>query len=389
MEKLILRYNYLLEQTSTKFVRYNHDSIDWNDRMIAIVGARGVGKTTLLLQHIKMHLPKQETIYVSADDMYFTNHGLLDFAEEFHRSGGRYLYIDEVHKYAGWSKEIKLIYDYLPNLNIALTGSSILDIFKGTDDLSRRVLLYKMYGMSFREYLNMRHKLNLPAYSLEAILNHEVKAEGVEFPLAAFKEYLRNGYYPFAERGNYYERLLQTVHTTLETDIPLYANMNATTSVKLKQLMDIIAQSVPFKPNYSSLSKLMGIDRKTLADYLTYMTKAGMLLQLKDNAGSISSLGKVEKIYLNNTNLAYLLGNEKANTGNIRETFFLSQTSAVSRVTSSAKADFTIGEYTFEIGGRKKGNSQIEGIDNAFVVKDDIEYGFMNTIPLWHFGFLY
>ncbi len=389
MEKLILRYNYLLEQTSTKFVRYNHDSIDWNDRMIAIVGARGVGKTTLMLQHIKMHLPKQETIYVSADDMYFTSHNLLDFAEEFHRSGGRYLYIDEVHKYAGWSKEIKLIYDYLPNLNIVLTGSSILDIFRGTDDLSRRVLLYRMHGMSFREYLNMRYKLNLPTYSLEEVLNHEVKAEGVEFPLAAFKEYLRNGYYPFAERGNYYERLLQTVHTTLETDIPLYANMNATTSVKLKQLMDIIAQSVPFKPNYSSLSKLMGIDRKTLTDYLTYMAKAGMLLQLRENAGSISSLGKVEKIYLNNTNLAYLLGNENANIGNIRETFFLNQTSVVGNVTSSTKSDFTIGKYAFEVGGRKKGNSQIEGIDNAFVVKDDIEYGFLHTIPLWHFGFLY
>ncbi len=389
MEKLILRYNYLLEQTNTKFVRYNHDSIDWNDRMIAIVGARGVGKTTLMLQHIKMHLPKQETIYVSADDMYFTSHSLLDFAEEFHRSGGRYLYIDEVHKYTGWSKETKLIYDYLPNLNIALTGSSILDIFKGTDDLSRRVLLYRMPGMSFREYLNMRYKLNLPTYSLEEVLNHEVKAEGVEFPLAAFKEYLRNGYYPFAERGNYYERLLQTVHTTLETDIPLYANMNATTSVKLKQLMDIIAQSVPFKPNYSSLSKLMGIDRKTLADYLTYMAKAGMLLQLRENAGSISSLGKVEKIYLNNTNLAYLLGDGNANIGNIRETFFLNQTSVVGNVTSSAKSDFTIGKYTFEVGGRKKGNSQIEGIDNAFVVKDDIEFGFLHTIPLWHFGFLY
>ncbi len=389
MEKLIHRYNYLLEQTNTKFIRYNHDSIDWDDRMIAIVGARGVGKTTLLLQHIKLHLPKQETIYVSADDMYFTSHRLLDFAEEFHRSGGRYLYIDEVHKYSGWSKEIKLIYDYLPNLNIALTGSSILDIFKGTDDLSRRVLLYRMHGMSLREYLNMRYKMNLPAYPLEAVLTHEVKADGVEFPLAAFKEYLRYGYYPFAEKGNYYERLLQTVHTTLETDIPIYANMNATTSIKLKQLMEIIAQSVPFKPNYSSLSKSMGIDRKTLTDYLTYMAKAGMLMQLKESSTGISNLGKVEKIYLNNPNLAFLLGNDNANTGNIRETFFLNQTSVTNHVTSSAKSDFTIGKYTFEVGGRKKGNAQIEGIENAFIVKDDIEYGFKNTIPLWHFGFLY
>ncbi|WP_455621943.1 ATP-binding protein [Parabacteroides sp.] len=389
MDKIIQRYQFLLDTTDTRFLRYNHDLIDWNDRMIAIVGARGVGKTTLLLQHIKLHLPVKESLYVSADDFYFTNHQLLDFAEDFHRMGGKYLFVDEIHKYAGWSKEMKLIYDYLPHLHVVFTGSSILDIFKGTDDLSRRVLLYKMAGMSFREYLNMRYGLNLPAYTLRQVLNLEVKTPGVEFPLATFKEYLKNGYYPFARQGNYFERLLQTVQTTLETDIPMFARMNASTAIKLKQLMAVLAQSVPFKPNYSKLAEIIGIDRQSLADYIQYMIKAGLLLQLYDATGGIRGLGKVNKIYLENTNLAYLLGEDKADIGNIRETFFLNQTTTSLNVFASPQSDFLIDEYTFEIGGRKKGNTQLKGVDNAYIIKDDIEYGFAHTIPLWHFGFLY
>lgn len=284
---------------------------------------------------------------------------------------------------------MKLIYDYLPRLNVTFTGSSILDIFKSTDDLSRRVLLYKMHGMSFREYLNMHYHLELPVCSLEQILNQEVKIKGVEFPLAAFKEYLATGFYPFAGQGNYGERLLQNINTTLETDIPLFARLNAGTAIKLKQLMAVLAQSVPFKPNYSKLAETIGIDRQTLADYISYMEKAGLLKQLYDATGGVRGLGKVSKLYLENTNLAYLLGKDKTDTGNIRETFFFNQVSTVHDVTSSPKSDFQINGYTFEIGRRKKGNNQIKDLDMAFVVKNDIEYGFGNTIPLWHFGFLY
>lgn len=389
MEKLIQRFQALLAATDTSFLRYNYQLIDWNDRMKAIVGARGVGKTTLLLQHIKLNLSTREALYVSADDFYFTEHRLLDFAEDFHKMGGKYLFVDEIHKYAGWSKEMKLIYDYLPNLNVTFTGSSILDIFKGTDDLSRRVLLYKMQGMSFREYLNMHYHLQLPVYSLEQILNQEMEVKGIDFPLAAFKKYLINGFYPFAEQGNYEERLLQIINTTLETDIPLFARLNASTAIKLKRLMAVLAQSVPFKPNYSKLAEIIEIDRQTLADYITYMEKAGMLKQLYDTTGGIRGLGKVTKLYLENTNLAYLLGKDKPDIGNIRETFFFNQVSTIHNITSSPQSDFQVDEYTFEIGGRKKGNSQIQGLDKAFIVKDDIEYGFGNTIPLWHFGFLY
>ena len=389
MEKLVQRFQKLLSQTDTTFLRYNHQTINWNDRMTAIVGARGVGKTTLILQHIKLHHSQKDTLYVSADDFYFSEHKLLDFAEEFHRLGGKHLFVDEIHKYAGWSKEMKLIYDYLPNLQVIFTGSSILDIFRGTDDLSRRVLLYKMYGMSFREYLNMQYHLSLPTYTLEQVLNHEVVAEGVEFPLAAFKEYLKNGYYPFAGQGNYSERLLQTINTILETDIPLFAKLNVSTAAKLRHLLVVLSQSVPFKPNYSSLAKIIDIDRQTLADYIVYMEKAGLIKQLYDATGGIRGLGKVTKLYLENTNLAYVLGKATPEIGNLRETFFFNQLAVNHDVVASSKSDFHIAPYTFEIGGRKKGNAQIVGIENAYVIKDDIEYGFGNTIPLWHFGFLY
>lgn len=284
---------------------------------------------------------------------------------------------------------MKLIYDYLPNLNVTFTGSSILDIFKGTDDLSRRVLLYKMHGMSFREYLNLKYKLSLPVYSLQQIVNHEVSVPQIEFPLADFKDYLQNGYYPFVRQGNFKERLLQTVNTTLETDIPMFARLNASTAGKLKRLMVVVAQSVPFKPNYSKLADILGIDRQTLADYIAYMEKAGLFRQLYDSTGGIRGLGKVNKLYLDNTNLAYLLGENVSDIGNIRETFFFNQLAVNYDIQSSPSSDFLVDGYTFEIGGKKKGNAQIKGIENAYIVKDDIVFGFGNTIPLWHFGFMY
>lgn len=389
MDKLVQRFKALLANTDTQFLRYEHSMIDWNDRMKAVVGARGIGKTTLLLQHIKLNLSLTESLYVSADDFYFSEHRLLEFAEDFHKMGGKYLFVDEIHKYPGWSKEMKLIYDYLPNLNVTFTGSSILDIFKGTDDLTRRVLLYKMYGMSFREYLNLKYKLFLPVYSLSQIINHQVSVSEVEFPLADFKDYLQNGYYPFARQGNFKERLLQIVNTTLETDIPLFARLNASTAVKLKRLMIVVAQSVPFKPNYTKLADILGIDRQTLADYIAYMEKAGLFRQLYDSTGGIRGLGKVNKLYLDNTNLAYLLGENVSDVGNIRETFFFNQLAVNYDIQSSPVSDFLVDGYTFEIGGKKKGNAQIRGVNNAYVVKDDIEFGFGNTIPLWHFGFMY
>ena len=271
MEALFSRFQRLLSETNTDFLRYLHDKIIWTDRMIAIVGARGVGKTTMMLQRIKLHHNISDTLYVTADDMYFADHKLLDLAEQFVKMGGKYLFIDEIHRYANWSKELKLIYDYLPHLQVVFTGSSMLDIYRGTDDLSRRVQLYTLHGMSFREYLNLRYYLQLQPLSLDDVLHHNVAFDGVDYPLAAFKDYLNNGYYPFSrEVGLYHERLRQIVQLILDVDIPQFANMNAATSQKLKQLLAIIAKSVPFKPNYSKIEAIMGVSRDVRPDYILY-----------------------------------------------------------------------------------------------------------------------
>ena len=390
MEALFSRFQRLLSDTNTDFLRYLHDKIIWTDRMIAIVGARGVGKTTMMLQRIKLHHNISDTLYVTADDMYFADHKLLDLAEQFVKMGGKYLFIDEIHRYANWSKELKLIYDYLPHLQVVFTGSSMLDIYRGTDDLSRRVQLYTLHGMSFREYLNLRYYLQLQPLSLDDVLHHNVAFDGVDYPLAAFKDYLNNGYYPFSrEVGLYHERLRQIVQLILDVDIPQFANMNAATSQKLKQLLAIIAKSVPFKPNYSKIASIMGVSRDVLPDYILYMERAGLVNRLFTATTGIRELGKVAKIYLNNTNLAYALGGSNTDIGNIRETFFFNQLSVKADVRESPVSDFLVDGFTFEIGGRKKGGKQIADTDNAYIVKDDIEFGFANTIPLHHFGMLY
>lgn len=390
MEALFSRFQRLLSETNTDFLRYLHDKIIWTDRMIAIVGARGVGKTTMMLQRIKIHHNISDTLYVTADDMYFADHKLLDLAEQFVKMGGKYLFIDEIHRYANWSKELKLIYDYLPHLQVVFTGSSMLDIYRGSDDLSRRVQLYTLHGMSFREYLNLRYYLQLQPLSLDDVLHHNVAFDGVDYPLAAFKDYLNNGYYPFSrEVGLYHERLRQIVQLILDVDIPQFANMNAATSQKLKQLLAIIAKSVPFKPNYSKIAAIMGVSRDVLPDYILYMERAGLVNRLFTATTGIRELGKVAKIYLNNTNLAYALGGSNTDIGNIRETFFFNQLTVKADVRESPVSDFLVDGFTFEIGGRKKGGKQIADTDNAYIVKDDIEFGFANTIPLHHFGMLY
>lgn len=390
MEALFSRFQRLLSETNTDFLRYLHDKIIWTDRMIAIVGARGVGKTTMMLQRIKLHHNISDTLYVTADDMYFADYKLLDLAEQFVKMGGKYLFIDEIHRYANWSKELKLIYDYLPHLQVVFTGSSMLDIYRGTDDLSRRVQLYALHGMSFREYLNLRYHLQLQPLSLDDVLHHNVAFDGVDYPLAAFKDYLNNGYYPFSrEVGLYHERLRQIVQLILDVDIPQFANMNAATSQKLKQLLAIIAKSVPFKPNYSKIAAIMGVSRDVLPDYILYMERAGLVNRLFTATTGIRELGKVAKIYLNNTNLTYALGGSNTDIGNIRETFFFNQLSVKADVRESLVSDFLVDGFTFEIGGRKKGGKQIADTDNAYIVKDDIEFGFANTIPLHHFGMLY
>lgn len=389
MQTLFEFSNRLISNVDKKFTRYLYNRIHWENKLIGIVGPRGVGKTTLVLQYIKNNLDVRHTLYVSAEDFYFAKHRLSDLASDFVKWGGKYLFIDEIHKYPDWSNELKLIYDYHKHLKIVFTGSSVLDLKKGSSDLSRRTVLYNLQGLSFREYLMLFHQIEVPVFNLNEILNHQVKAAQMAHPLPLFADYLKRGYYPFALEPDFDLKLLQVVHQTLESDIPVYAGMNVSKGRQLKQLMAIIAESVPFKPNMTKISEILAISRNVIADYLLYMEEAGMLAQLRDDTKGIRGLGKINKVYLDNTNLVYILAGENANKGNIRETFFLNQCRVHQQVVSSNLADFKMEDKDFEIGGKNKGLKQIKTAENSFLVKDDIESGFFNTIPLWHFGLMY
>jgi predicted AAA+ superfamily ATPase len=389
METLFEYSNRLIANVDSRFTRYMYDQINWGSRLIGLVGPRGVGKTTLVLQHIKNNLEAKHTLYVTVEDFYFAKNRLLDVASDFVKLGGTHLIIDEIHKYPDWSTELKLIYDYHQDLQVVFTGSSVVDIKKGSADLSRRAVLYAMQGLSFREYLQLFHQIALPKFTLDEILSHKVVSSQLLHPLPLFSDYLKSGYYPFALEQDFKLKLMQVINQTLENDIPVYASMNVSTGRKLKQLMAIVAESVPFKPNMSKISEMLSISRNNMADYLLYMEEAGMVSQLRSETNGIRGLGKVDKVYLDNTNLVYGLAHENPNKGNIRETFFLNQLRVAYPIVSSVIADFTIDGVDFEIGGKNKSNKQIKTAAKGFVVKDDIETGFLNTIPLWHFGLLY
>jgi predicted AAA+ superfamily ATPase len=287
MEKLFEQFLKLLRETDTGFLRYIYSEINWGSRMIGITGPRGVGKTTLVLQHIKMNLDLAKTLYVTAEDFYFSDSRLIDLADAFVKRNGKYLFVDEIHKYKDWAKELKLIYDYHPELFVVFSGSSVLDIKKGASDLSRRAVMYHMQGLSFREYLQLFHNLTSRTYSLEDILSHRAGIPEIKHPLPLFEDYLKRGYYPFSLEEDFDLKLQQIVNQTLETDIPMYAGMNVSTGRKLKQLLAIIAKSVPFKPNMTSISTALMASRNNIADYCLYIEEAGLITQLRDaTAGS-------------------------------------------------------------------------------------------------------
>ncbi len=389
METLYQKFEILLQSTTTDFKRYLYKQISWDNRLIGIIGARGVGKTTMILQHIKENLDSKKALYVSADDMYFGENKLYDLTDNFYKSAGEYLFIDEIHKYPNWSRELKNIYDSFPSLKVIFTGSSVLDILKGSADLSRRAIIYKLQGLSFREYLKLFHNYENEVYSLEQIVNNEVILKNIKHPLPLFNDYLKRGYYPFGLENEMSLRLGQIIVQTLESDIPQYANLNVGTSRKLKRLLSIIAESVPFKPNFSKISEMISVSRNSLDDYFTYMEKAGLISQLRNETSGIRGLGKVDKVYLDNVNIIFNLVGDKSNIGNIRETFFFNQMRVKNEVISSKSADFIIDNYTFEVGGKNKQQNQIEKDGKSFVVKDDIEFGYLNVIPLWAFGLNY
>ncbi len=380
----------MLDRTPLDFQRFLHDRINWKSRLVAILGSRGVGKSTLMLQHIKLEDRIDETLYVLADDFYFTTHRLYDLALEFYQHGGKALFIDEIHKYRGWSVEIKNIYDKLPDLRVVYSGSSILDLEKGGSDLSRRKLEYHLPGLSFREYVNLSQGCNLPAYSFEEILQGKVNYPStLEKPLKLFRQYVSEGYYPFFLEGDYHQRLQGILKQIVDDDIPTFAEMTFPSRAKLRKLLYVLAQSVPFKPNYSKLEADLGISRNALPDFIEFLEKAGLVQSLRNKATGMKLLKKVEKIYLQNPNLAYALGATPPDVGSVRETLFLAWLKPFLSVTSSPISDFEVEGRTFEIGGKNKGRQQLHDAAEGYVVKDDIEYAFRQTIPLWHFGFLY
>lgn len=389
MEQLYEFFNRKLKSTPTDFLRYRYHQIKWNGRAFGLVGPRGVGKSTMLLQYIKQNLSPTDTLYVSADHLYFSEHKLVELADRFVKMGGKHLFIDEIHKYEGWSRELKQIYDSYEDLQLVISGSSILDIYKGLADLSRRMPIYTMQGLSFREYLSLFHHIQVPAYSMDDILAHKAILPDIDHPLPYFHDYLRKGYYPFGKDEEYEMELMQVINQTMEVDIPQHIQANISLGRKLKSLLMVVAQSVPFKPVMQRLAEATGINRNDIANYLIYMERAGMITQLRDTTGGIRGLGKVEKLYLDNTNLIYTLAPHHAEIGNIRETFFMNQMRVQNDIVSSKISDFEIDGKIFEIGGRKKGQKQIENAADGYIVKDDIESGYANVIPLWAFGLNY
>ena len=385
-------YSYMegqLALTSEYFYRYLYQKIAWDDRMIGIVGPRGVGKTTMVLQYIKQHKQEIKALYISADIAYFTTHTLIEVADEWSKEDGKLFVIDEIHKYPEWSRELKQIYDTHPDMQIIFTGSSILDIQKGSSDLSRRALIYTLQGLSFREYLYLFHNIDTPIFSLEDILAGKAYVNQLLHPLSYFREYLKSGYYPFATNGNFEVRMQNIVIQTIETDIATYANLKSTTARKLRKMLTVVASLAPFKPNADTLATTLSVSRNNISDYLILLEQTQMIGQLRDDTQGIRGLGKVEKVYLDNPNLMYVLNGGNIDTGNLRETFFYNQMRVNHDVTSSRIADFAINEYTFDVGGRNKSQKQLGNTTHGFVVKDDIEFAQGNIIPLWAFGLNY
>jgi len=397
MQVLIDISERLVKTATNGFTRYLYHKVTWEERLIGIVGAKGTGKTTMLLQHIKRNFPeKQKALYASLDNIWFSKNSLWELAEQFNAYGGTHLFLDEVHKYPTWAREIKNIYDSFPDLNVVFTGSSMLEIYQQSVDLSRRVVAYELKGLSFREFIEYEYNQKFEKQSLTAVLsNHRDIANSIIFDfkiLPAFKKYLQIGYYPYYKKskGNYYYAIQQSINKTLEEDLPAIEPIEYATILKLKKMLAIISEMVPYQPNTVALSASMETARQLVVKYLYLLDKAGILMCIPDTKEKINALSKPEKLYMENTNIIYALAKENANSGNLRETFFANQLREKHTVKVAKQGDFMVdNQYTFEIGGKNKTGEQIKNLTDAFVVADDIESGFQNKIPLWLFGLLY
>lgn len=394
MNRFIFKSEKKRNEVTDTFVRYLWKEVDWSQRLILLLGHRGVGKTTLLLQQMKSDTAK--SIYLSLDDYYFEEIRLIEVVSALYDLGYRSFYLDEIHRYVHWSKELKNVYDDFTDSKFIVTGSSILEISKGQADLSRRAVVYPLLGLSFREFLLLEEKMDLQVVALEEMIrNHTaISADYLDhFDVkTTFKNYLNYGYYPFYREGKrvYHQKLQETTNLVIDSDITPFEELNYATVRVMKKLLYVISQSVPFIPNISKLAEKMGVTRNTILKLLDILDKAQLLSLLHTSTEGVSLLQKPEKIYLQNTNLSYMFAHESPNVGNIRETFFLNQLQVKHQVTAPKYGDFMVDStYVFEVGGTSKTSKQIQGVPNAYLAIDGIEGGVGNRIPLWLFGFLY
>lgn len=397
MENLIRQSRVLVERTNTEHVRQLRKQIDWSWRLLGIRGARGVGKTTLLLQQMKLTDPgHQQSIYLSLDDLHFLSHTLRDTVEALARVGVRFFYLDEVHKYEQWSREIKNLYDLHSDLHLIFTGSSIVELSRQNVDLSRRAVMYDMPGLSFREYLMMSENCSFSAYALSDILDKHVDialtiTKEIK-PLQHFKEYLQHGYYPFFLESLplFPVRLKQVVQLVLESDLTSAEGGPVQKGNKIALLLQVIAESAPFTPNVTKLAERTGLDRQTLLRYLQHLERAQLTASLYRKGKGITVLQKPEKLYLDNTNLAFALAPDQPDRGNLRETFFYNQLRQNHQLNHTAEGDFLIdNRFVIEVGGKNKKADQVKHLSDYHLAADDIEIGVGRQVPLWLFGFLF
>lgn len=396
METLFSTYNRKLRLVNLKFKRFIYDKIDWDERLICMKGQRGVGKTTLILQHIKEAFPQPEkALYVSLDNLWFATNSLRDLVEYHYTHGGTHIFLDEVHKYKDWQTAIKNIYDDYPDLSIVYTGSSMLKIDSSLGDLSRRQGCYTLPGLSFREFLQLEGILDMPAITLEELIGtHQTLASDITSRikiLPAFEQYLRHGYYPFYReaKSTFDQRLHDVCRQVIESDIPAVEDMSQSTLSKIKRLLMILAEKVPYQPNMTELYRELETNREQGLKMLDALQRAGLIAMISYEPQTLRTLSKPDKILLDNTNLVHSLTGF-GDKGTVRETFFSNQMRYVTSLALDRAGDFRLDRrHVFEVGGRKKGFNQIKDLPDSYVAADDLEIGFGNKIPLWMFGFLY
>ena len=395
MERLVQNSKRKKAAKLPAFTRYLFETIDWNQRLILILGHRGTGKTTLMLQ--RMQQLEDKSIFLSLDDYFFEEVRLATFVEQLYTQGVRTFFLDEAHRYLNWSSDLKILVDAYSDASFVVSGSSVLALEKGKADLSRRAAVYHLEGLSFREFLNLELGTNFPKYSLNEILTqHSNLAEPLvdqeDNILSHFEKYLEYGYYPFYRESKvlYPTRLLEITNLVLEIDLAPFEELSYKTVRSMKKLLYILSESVPFIPNISKLADRLDTSRNTVLKTFDLLEQAKLLLLLRQQTQGVSFLQKPEKIYLQNPNLAFAFSNQVPNRGNLRETFFFNQLQVQHEVSLPIQGDFMLDHsYVIEVGGAHKGNQQLVGIPNAFVAADGIKTGSGNKIPLWLFGFLY